>query len=168
MKKHLIIASTLLILGAGRISAHGILLEPSFHYPSVIVMSSYSASQPTAGAAVTIYSPSAPDKPFQKGETDLKGKFAFIPDTEGDWKCVVDDQKGHRESIAINVTAQFLNPVTEASPAMAETKPAALPEPEHEHEPAMPLLYKIFTGLSAIFGLTGIFYGLRSAKKHNK
>ena len=163
MKKNVLILSIILFSVTAKLSGHGIHVEPEFKIPSVIVFSGYSENQPVAGATVTVFSPAEASKPFQTGKTDKHGKFSFVPDIEGEWVFSVDDQKGHAEKSVINVPAAFINPPVEVPVIMkASQSEAPVAEEVHSHENEMPLSYKLITGLSLIFGITGIYYGIKS------
>jgi hypothetical protein len=163
MKKNVLILSIILFSITAKLFGHGIHIEPEFKIPSVIVFSGYSETQPVAGATVTVFSPADASKPFQTGKTDKHGKFSFVPDIEGEWLFSVDDQKGHAEKSAINVPAAFINPQLEV-PVIMKASQSETPATEevHTHEDEMPLSFKIITGLSLIFGITGIYYGIKS------
>lgn len=148
-----------------KLAAHGIHVEPSFAPPSVVVFSGYSETQPMKGASVKVYSPADLSVPFQTGTTDMNGKFSFVPDIAGEWIFSVDDQKGHMEKASVAVAPLFINPAADTLVTMQQAKaPVEELAAEHTHEHEIPLGYKIITGLSLIFGITGIFYGLRSKK----
>jgi nickel transport protein len=143
--------------------AHGVIIDTKMQPPAVILNSSYSLSQPLKGANVMIYSPSTPENPWLTGTTDKNGNFAFVPDSEGDWVFDVDDQKGHREKATIVVTGEFFLIEPAGAESTQEGNSSGMVKGKG---------YKIVTGLSLIFGLTGIFYGYRSGqmadKRHNR
>lgn len=138
-------------------NAHGVITDVKISGSAVIVTSTYSPSEPLVDAVVTLYSPANPQEIWQNGRTDKNGRFAFIPETAGDWIFSVDDQKGHRGKITIPVPDEIVNQ------ADAGTQDAV--SGEEISEPGVGQVYKVIIGLSLIFGLTGIYYGIKSGKK---
>ena len=61
----------------------------------IVVRAGYDPGGPVALADVSI-SPPGDGPPFQRGQTDLNGAFAFLPDAPGPWRVVVNDGSGHR------------------------------------------------------------------------
>jgi len=45
-------------------------------------------------ANITIFAPES-SLPFTKGKTDLNGNFAFVPDSHGEWKVIIDVPSDH-------------------------------------------------------------------------
>ncbi|MCU0363367.1 MAG: hypothetical protein MUE32_08420 [Bacteroidales bacterium] len=174
MKKSALLALLLSILSNTGLHAHGIHVKPVFASPSVIVYSGYSDTQPAAGALVRVFSPADQAKPFQTGTTDIYGKFAFVPYAAGEWIFSVDDQMGHAEKASVTVRAEFVDRTIESPVVMKEAAPSVAgtanleTAPEHEHEHEMPLAYKLITALSLIFGITGVYYGIKSGNQQSK
>jgi len=152
----LLIALSLLV-ATGSALAHGINAEITFEGRVVIVRSSFSPTQPLIDASVTIYSPADREKAWQTGRTDKSGHFAFMPDAEGEWTFVVDDMKGHIKKTAIAV-----------QPEIPEAEKITQEKIDQSGEPSGTGLRntgKIITGLSLLFGITGIMYGLKARKR---
>jgi len=126
--------------------AHGVITGVTIQSPTIIVKSSYSESEPLKGASVKVFAHGDGDTPFQIGNTDNGGYFAFVPDATGEWIFVVDDQQGHMKKITITVNDGFFT--TDDN----QLSPAA----------GLPKLTKVLIGLTWIFGLTSLFYGIRS------
>lgn len=156
------VLSTVLFFMAfsGIIQAHGVNLETSFQGKTVVLMSSFSPSQPLADAVVTVYSPADADNIWQRGRTDKTGHFAFMPDSAGDWVFIVDDEKGHMKRIVIEVPADLLSAEQPEEESGGTDEIAGVT--------VMNKLQKALIGLSLIFGLTGIFYGLRARKNQKQ
>lgn len=136
---------------AGSLAAHGLDIEVRRHAPAVILKASYSGAEPVAFAAVKIYAPGAPPVVFQSGNADAAGRFAFVPDREGEWRAVVDDELGHREERRIAIGREFI----EAGVV-------------HAGEPArggLPLGVRAAVGVALIFGASGFFYGLKARRR---
>ena len=108
----------------------------------------YHNGEPLRHCETTIYSPAAPDEIFQKGYTDLNGRFAFFPDKAGTWKFIVNEGTGH--GVAAKIT------VNEGLQAQIN--------PGHGH---LPLWQKIVSGIG-IIGLifTVLFLMFNRMQKH--
>jgi len=149
-----------MLVSIGSALAHGVNVETSFKDGVVVVRSSYSPAQPLIDASVTIYSPAEREKAWQTGSTDKTGHFAFLPDVEGEWTFVVDDRKGHRNSTTITVISDM--------PEQEEVTKDEVVEPAEPSGSGPRQFPKIITGLSLIFGITGIFYGLKARQRPKK
>lgn len=166
MKKTLLICLVMLAASAGRMLGHGIHVDSKLLHQTVTTTSLFSANQPVANGMVSIFSPDDQENPYQTGKTDKYGRFIFIPDKAGDWGFVVDDQKGHIEKTTIMIPGDFFISGEETSVSNSVIAETDVHEHDHEHE--TPMLYKILTGLSLIFGITGIFYGVQAKKASRK
>jgi len=93
--------------GAAAASGHGLDVEVRLHSPAVVLRAAYSGAEAVAYAAVKIYAPGASTVEFQSGNADASGRFAFVPDHEGEWRAVVDDELGHREERLISIGRDF-------------------------------------------------------------
>ena len=67
------------------------------------VEATYDDGSPMAFCDVSVFSPSDPVGEYQTGTTDPRGRFAFVPDTNGAWKVTVDDGMGHMVTAEIAV-----------------------------------------------------------------
>lgn len=157
MRNSALILAIVLSLLAIKVKAHGVLTDVRLHKPSVVVRSLFSETHPVADATVTIYSPAASEVVWQAGRTDKAGNFAFLPNTEGDWIFVVDDQKGHTKKLTITIASDFF--AVEEPANISVGNEVVLPTASRPCR-----AYQTITGLSLIFGLAGIFYGVRSRK----
>jgi nickel transport protein len=109
--------------------------------PAVIVECRYAGTDPATYAAVEIFSPADATSEFQNGRTDAQGRFSFVPDREGDWRFIVDDEIGHRVQETISVgDAEFVSS-TSRSPWLT-----------------------LLAGLGVIFGITGGLYGWKARR----
>ncbi len=109
----------------------------------------YNDGEPMNYSEVKITGPGS-DTPFQIGRTDLLGCFMFKPGNPGPWSVEVLDGMGHRLALDLTVDAK------------AETS---------DNNGSNIVMYspaeqagKAVTGLSVIFGLCGILYGLRARR----
>lgn len=160
VKKTALLIMLSLLISTGSALAHGVNVETTFKGGVVVVRSSFSPTQPLVDAPVTIYSPADRENAWQTGSTDKTGHFAFVPDVEGEWTFVVDDRKGHMKRTAIAILSD-----------MPEGEKITEDEIVESTEPSVSGLsktHKIIIGLSLIFGITGIFYGLKARQGPKK
>lgn len=161
--KRIIIILVLLNAFTGSVFAHGVHINYSEDFPFITIIASLSGNQPMKNAEVNILH-SDGDQIFQSGTTDPSGRFVFIPEKPGVYAVNVDDGMGHRKSIELAVKESFFG----AEDSDQETDVSISIESseiDHHHEHYhIPLLYKVIFGLSLIFGITGIWYGLRKQK----
>lgn len=152
MRKPLMIITAILTLSTMNAEAHGVLTDVRLQVPSVVVKTLFTESQPVVDATVTIFAPASAEVVWQTGRTDQTGSFAFLPDTSGDWIFIVDDQKGHAKKLTITVSDEFI--AKTEKPAVTGGKADLLTSRRER-------IYQTITGLALIFGITGIFYGVR-------
>jgi nickel transport protein len=107
----------------------------------------YDDGTPMQHSEVTVYTPSEEEKVFQLGHTDGNGRFLFFPDTAGIWKVKVNDGMGHGIIAEISTAGENLQ---DASPY-----------------PSFSRREKIITGVSIIWGFTGLLFYI-AAKKNNR
>lgn len=157
---------------------HGITVRLAWEGRVVVATCSYDGGAPVAGGDVTIYRPGEVD-PYLIGITDPDGFFAFLPGMSGEWRFVVDDGLGHRREASIQMAAGSEKDVESAPSAEApdhpgnadrgDGEPTSSPgeSPEHTHPDqgaGSDRLWKLATGLSLIFGLTGLAYGVTARR----
>ncbi len=167
MKKLFTFITALLFFSTANIMAHGVHVDVSLQYPVVITKSYYSANQPLKWADIKIYSPDNAEEPYQTGKTGQAGYFAFIPNRAGDWKVIIDDLQGHRKETIITIEEGFFNEEEQEVIIVADTTL----QHTHSHakeEPGISGFYSIILGLAIIFGITGIFYGLKARQQSKK
>ena len=75
--------------------AHGVRAIATF-VEAIEVRATYDSGEPMVGAQAIAYAPDRPEAPYQKGTTDVEGRFVFVPDRTipGEWTIVVR-QAGH-------------------------------------------------------------------------
>ncbi len=98
---------TLFILSTIYLSAHGVFYKVGDKALGVTITSANNLA--IANANVTVYAPSA-SLPFVKGNTDINGNFAFVPDSHGKWRINVDvpsDHGSHKKEFFIEVDKNF-------------------------------------------------------------
>jgi nickel transport protein len=135
------IAALALILAPASSRAHDLETLVNQAPPAVIVRCAYAATDPAAYAAVLVYRPNETETEYQNGRTDANGVFSFVPDRAGEWLFVVDDELGHRVEVRIPVEKTAAGMTASSSPAPLTTS------------------QKLFLGLAAVLGLTGLAYG---------
>ncbi|HPW16811.1 MAG TPA: hypothetical protein PLP83_00360 [Candidatus Aminicenantes bacterium] len=163
MKRALAVAAALAAvpaLCAGRLAGHGLEVQARLHPPAVVLRAVYSGGDTAAFAAVQVLAPGTPPVVYQSGHADASGRFAFVPDREGEWQAIVDDELGHREKCRITVDRAFL----EAGPAPSKGRAAG----NAASGPAaarLPLWLRAAVGVALILGATGVLYGLRARRR---
>ena len=56
-----------------------------------------------------VFSPQDSKFAVQSGRTDEQGRFAFIPDSPGEWRVIVRDEEGHQCEAKINLSQEFFS-----------------------------------------------------------
>jgi hypothetical protein len=143
------------------VMAHAIHFETVSRPPVITVNSYFSKTSPVSNAIVEIFAPGE-QQHFQTGRTDKAGNFSFLPVVSGEWIVTVDDQAGHRGRIIVTVPDGFFSH-DENNEIVMENEMHHTHIHEHEH--GLPVFSRILTGLSLIFGITGIIYGFRARKE---
>lgn len=97
----------LLFLSVGGWSATAFAHGTDIEYQKVQAIqidAAYEGGQPMANSQVTVYAPNDPSTPWQKGKTNEKGQFTFVPDPSqpGNWEVKVR-QAGHGDIITVPV-----------------------------------------------------------------
>jgi len=145
MKKvgHIFFAFYIIMLSSiNSVLAHGVEYEIKENKAAIIKVG-YDDGEPMSYAEVKIFSPYDAEIEYQNGRTDSNGCFAFIPDNPGEWKIVVNDGMGH------GVVAKV--PITEGIKV------------DIIHH-GFSRWQKLITGISIIFGLTGLIFYFRIRK----
>ena len=177
MKKIVLLLFVFITLGAFKhASAHGIYIDYSFDYPLASLNIYFSKASPVVDANVSVYSPNSGDL-YISGKTDENGNFGFQPDVPGKWTVKVDDGMGHLKTTVIDIEDFSAQIVSEPAHSREHDHSHDTGhehnhshEQPHEHDHAnvysnIPVIYKIIFGLSLIFGIAGIWYGLSARKK---
>jgi len=172
MKKTILLSVISLILSTHHLLAHGITVQTEINPPFVIVKAHFSPTSPIVNGSVEVFAPEATTA-FQKGRTDTKGHFVFSPDKTGEWKVIIDDERGHKRTAVLLIEENFFSNNTEKAETFINADNDTLcahaeannHHHHHSHLEDIPMIYKIVFGLALIFGITGIFYGIKSRKK---
>ena len=85
------------------VAAHGTDYRLLDEKSAVVVEFIYSDNQPMAYAEVLVYSPENDSVEYQNGRTDMNGRFAFYPQSPGNWRIQADDGTGHLERVSIEI-----------------------------------------------------------------
>jgi nickel transport protein len=136
---------------AGSLAAHDLDIQVQRYAPVIVLKATYSGAEPVSFAAVKIHAPGTPGAVFQSGNADSAGRFAFVPDREGDWRAVVDDELGHRGESRISIAPDFvpLGPALTEEPARAR----------------LPLWQRAALGVALIIGFFGFLYGYKARRR---
>lgn len=171
MKKPMLLSILLVMVCTGSSLAHAIRMQIEENPPAVTVWAGFSAATPLIDATMEVIAPDG-ETLFQSGRTDKQGRFAFLPHEAGEWTLKVDDGRGHRQTTRLHLSESFFG--TEPDELATEQLESGRDKADiveqqshhhHSHHDHIPLLYKIIFGLAVIFGITGIFYGLKAGKK---
>jgi nickel transport protein len=141
------IALALLALAQPWGLAHGV--RHSVSEGAMVVTATYDDESPMVFCDVSVFSPADPADPYQTGGTDPRGRFAFVPDTNGLWRVTVDDGMGHAMTAEVNVDSGSVGSAESAEKKLG--RPMAL-----------------VIGLCLIFGLFGIYSLARQATRHTQ
>jgi nickel transport protein len=95
--------------------------------PSYRITATYDGGQPMAQAQVAIFAPDQPAKPWEQGQTDTQGQFAFTPSQAGNWEVRVR-QAGHGQLLVIPVTNGQQNPESEPTASVQPVSRSERPD----------------------------------------
>lgn len=105
----------------------------------------YSTDEPMAYAEAKVYSPADAKFAYQEGMTDDNGRFAFVPNVDGEWRVVVL-QEGHRAEAKVNVVMAELNSNDGSAPAGPAVTGSSMPQ-------GMELAKNALLGVSLLFNI---------------
>ena len=91
----------LLVVSASVCRAHGTTCR--LFEGTAAVEASYDDGRPMAFCDVAVYFPAGEEEAYRTGETDRNGRFSFIPESDGEFRIVVDDGMGHAASLGFSV-----------------------------------------------------------------
>jgi nickel transport protein len=98
------IAPGLVLLLASVASAHEVL--HAVERSRAVAVKAYEADgEVLADTPFEVFSPAAPNSPWQTGRTDRGGWVAFVPDTPGRWRVRVTGDTGHGLDVPVDVEA---------------------------------------------------------------
>ena len=99
----LALTAGLIFLCAGDSYAHGVGYRHS-ELKSIALEFFYSTGEKMSYREARVFSPKDSKFAAQTGRTDEQGRFAFIPDTSGEWRVIVRDEEGHQCEAKITVS----------------------------------------------------------------
>ena len=99
----------------------------------------YSTGEKMSYCEARVFSPNDEKFAAQTGRTDEQGRFAFIPDTAGEWRVIVRDNEGHQCTASITVGETL----------SASQNESSLPQ-------GMELFIRALLGVSIIFNIAMI------------
>lgn len=164
MNKKIFILSILVLAGSISAFAHAVLVEFNQHAPVVLVRAGFSKTSAMKNASIEVFAPVS-GALYHTGQTDASGRFAFLPDVEGEWTVKVDDGRGHLKTASITIDASFFATRPAISAEATEKNEVTEIDIKEVKTESIPLLYRLIFGLAVIFGITGIVYGLKSTKR---
>jgi len=100
-----LVFAALLVLGAAQAQAHALYAAHTWQGSVALVQFAYAGGEVPTYAKVEVYSPADSKVEFQNGRTDAQGRFAFMPDTPGQWRIIMADNMGHRVEHAVDISA---------------------------------------------------------------
>ena len=103
----------------------------------------YSTGEKMSYCEAKIFSPRDSKFAAQSSRTDEQGRVAFIPDSVGEWRIIVNDGQGHQCEAKINITEEFLKNQNK----IADIK--------QNHENNSPVGFELF--IRALLGVSLIF-----------
>ncbi len=138
---------------AENVWSHGVLGRVGSR-KGVLVEAEYDDGEPMTYASIEIFD-SEDNLPFQSGRTDRNGRFLFYPDKMGDWKVVITDGMGHCLTLKTNIDKMFNLDKTEQ-------------QAKDINENSLSRYERALTGISIIFGISGIFFWWKSRKSYRR
>lgn len=136
MRKIYVLVFLLGLLSVDSACAHAV--HGALEEGAVGVRFFYDGGAPLRAAEIQVFGPNRDMLPIIQGETDLNGRFAFIPDQPGTWEIEVNDGMGHRAQFRIDVESTGI--------------PATSEYASHGHHVAPWIV-----AISVLFGLFGIW-----------
>ena len=105
----------------------------------------YSTGELMSYREARVFSPNDEKFAVQSGRTDEKGRFAFVPDTAGEWRVIVRDEEGHQCTAVLVITQDFIDG-RDIAPAQASS---SMPQ-------GVELFVRAVLGVSIIFNIAMI------------
>ena len=108
MRTKFFIALAVILFAAGELFAHGTGFRTS-ELKSVSLEFFYSTGEKMSYREAKVFSPKDSKFAIQSGRTDENGRFAFTPDSVGEWRVIVRDEEGHQCEAVISITEEQLS-----------------------------------------------------------
>ena len=125
--------------------AHGVGYRES-SLKSVPLEFFYSTGEKMSYCEAKIFSPKDSKFAAQSSRTDEQGRVAFVPDSAGEWRVIVNDGQGHQCEAKINITEEFLKSENKNNISVKQNHENDLPE-------GFELFIRALLGVSLIFNL---------------
>ena len=138
----LALTAGLIFLCAVESYAHGVGYRHS-ELKSIALEFFYSTGEKMSYREARVFSPKDSKFAAQTGRTDEQGRFAFIPDTSGEWRVIVRDEEGHQCEANIAVSDEWF---AEASRAANSQTSSSIPQ-------GMELIIRAILGVSILFNV---------------
>ncbi len=138
---------TILILGLSAF-AHGIYYDVI--EGAIAVRITAPNNVPISNAKVEVYAPDA-SLAFVQGKSDINGNFAFLPDSKGNWRILINadsDHGGHLKEFTINIDDKF--------------------QIKDFEKPPYERYFTIISVLGFLFGVFGVFSMIKSRRDTTK
>jgi hypothetical protein len=153
-------------------ASHSINFETTLKSPVVIIKAYFTRTTPLADASVVIFAP-GDDRPYQSVNTNRQGYFVFLPDAAGTWVFVINDERGHRGRLVVEIDKEFFNGEQETVTGSENERGEVITDNDldlktAEHSADIPVFYRVLFGIALIFGITGVFYGVRAKQAAKK
>ena len=159
-----LVFGALLLLGAAQAQAHALYAAHTWQGAVALVQFAYAGGSVPTYAKVEVYSPADAKVEFQNGRTDAQGRFAFMPDTPGQWRIIMADNMGHRVEHAVeHAVDTSAGQVAAQVSAQNQGKPSAAVASPGVGGFAMPL--RVLLGLSLLANMALGAAALRRKQK---
>ncbi|MBQ4469603.1 MAG: hypothetical protein II917_05640 [Synergistaceae bacterium] len=119
----------------------------------------YSTGEKMSYRDAKVFSPKDSKFAIQSGRTDEAGRFAFTPDSAGEWRVIVRDEEGHQCEAVINISEEWLTNRENKENDKVITAQSDSPE-------GIELIIRALLGVSLIFNLAAIIRIRRAAHAH--
>ncbi|MBQ7221179.1 MAG: hypothetical protein IJS28_09380 [Synergistaceae bacterium] len=144
MKKSVLVI-TLALWMCAPAYAHGVGFRQS-DMKAVTLEFFYSTGEKMSYREARVFSPRDGKFAAQTGRTDEQGRFAFIPDTPGEWRVIVRDEEGHQCEAKLVISDELSAADERASASQSNS---SLPQ-------GTELLIRALLGVSIIFNIAMI------------
>lgn len=107
MRAKIFMTLAVILFAAGELFAHGTGFRTS-DLKAVSLEFFYSTGEKMSYREAKVFSPKDSKFAIQSGRTDENGRFAFTPDSIGEWRVIVRDEESHQCTAAINISEEWL------------------------------------------------------------
>jgi nickel transport protein len=139
--------SLLCIFAAISAYGHGVDAVTADADSVVAVEIRYNSGEPMTYATISVFSPSSPKTEVIAGFADRNGRYAFIPDEDGEWRVEASDGMGHKSVITVNATMHAHEAVSKSGGKS-------------------PLYLRALLGVSLILNIFAVYSFVAKRRKH--